>query len=86
MLCFYWQHQLLVTRIGPFFMGCRVHHEPKSWCTEAVHLNPNTILHSDSESYCQGIQDLFACNCLILPFLQAHREPQPTDSQPNLAY
>lgn len=59
---------------------------PKSWCTEALHLNPNTILHSDSESCCQGIQDLFACNCLILPFLQAQREPQPTDRQPNLAY
>ena len=60
--------------------------KPKSWCTEALHLNPNTILHSDSESCCQGIQDLFACNCLILPFLQAQREPQPTDRQPNLAY
>lgn len=27
----------------------------KSCCTEALHLNPNTILHSDSESSCQGI-------------------------------
>lgn len=27
----------------------------KSCCTEALHLNPNTVLHSDSESSCQGI-------------------------------
>ncbi len=60
--------------------------KPESWWTVALHLNPNTILHSDSESCCQGIQDLFACNCLILLFLQAHRELQPTNRQPNLAY
>lgn len=58
----------------------------KSCCTEALYLNPNTILHSDSESSCQEIEDLFACNCLILPFLQAPRELQPTNRQPNLAY
>lgn len=78
------QQQPSLVRIGCFFRES-TWSKPKSWCKEALHQNLNPIFHSDSECCCQRIQDLFVCNCLILPSLQAQREPQPRDRQPNLA-